>query len=355
MSETLASAVERFLASRRALGRKYRSEESELRLLLRFAGERGTGRLDQLTPALLEEFLVSRPRSRPRSFNHLLGVLACLMDRAVAQELLAASPLRVRRRRVTSVRVPFLFDPAQVRRLLDAAGALPDNSRAAQRGPTYRTIFALCYGLGLRAGEACGLRLGDVDVQRNLLVVVGGKFGKSRLVPHGPRIASLVGEQLQRRQAAGAPDAGAPLFSFDGCRCVSPGTASQVFHRLVTSLELPVPTGYRRRACTVCVTHSRSPPCCAGTATGSTRRAGCTSYPPSWATLTRPPQRSTSPSLRRCCRRPTGASRPSPHQPGQTGRRRDERARPHPRSGRALLLHRPPHHRVGARVIPQGV
>jgi len=177
MSETLASAVELFLASRRALGRKYRSEESELRLLLRFAGERGAGRLDQLTPALLEEFLASRPRSRPRSFNHLLGVVACLMDWAVAQELLAASPLRARRRRVTSVRVPFLFDPAQVRLLLDAAGALPDNSRAAQRGPTYRTIFALCYGLGLRAGEACGLRLGDVDVRRSLLVVVGGKFG----------------------------------------------------------------------------------------------------------------------------------------------------------------------------------
>ena len=243
MSETLTCAVDRFLAGRRALGRKYRSEESELRLLLRFADERRVGRLDQLTPALLEEFLASRPRSRPRSFNHLLGVVACLMEWAVAQELLAASPLRTRRRRVTSVRAPFLFDPAQARRLLDAAAALPDNSRAVQRGPTYRTIFALCYGLGLRAGEACGLRLGDVDVQRSLLVVVGGKFGKSRLVPHGPRIASLVGEQLKRCQAAGTPDAGAPLFSFDGRRCVSPGTASQVFHGLVTGLALPVPDG----------------------------------------------------------------------------------------------------------------
>ena len=243
MTESLASVTERFLAHRRALGRKYHSEQAELRLLVRFADEHRVDRLDQLTSALLEEFLASRPRTRPRSFNHLLGVVACLMDWAVTQELLAASPLRTRRRRVTSVRVPFLFDPAQARRLLDAAGALPDNSRAAQRGPTYRTIFALCYGLGLRAGEACGLRLGDVDVQRSLLVVVGGKFGKSRLVPHGPRIASLAGEQLQRRQAAAAHDAGAPLFTFDGRRCVSPGTASQVFHRLVTDLELPVPDG----------------------------------------------------------------------------------------------------------------
>ena len=52
------------------------SEERELRLLVRFADEHGVRRLDQLTPALLEDFLASRPRPRPRSFNHLLGVVA---------------------------------------------------------------------------------------------------------------------------------------------------------------------------------------------------------------------------------------------------------------------------------------
>ncbi len=246
MTEGVAAAVDLFLAHRRALGRKYHSEERELRLLVRFADERRVRGLDGLTPALLDEFFASRPRARPRSFNHLLGIVACLMEWAVAQELLAASPLRVRRRRVTSNRVPFLFDPAQARRLLDATAALPDNPRAAQRGSTYRAIFALCYGLGLRAGEACGLRLGDVDAERNLLVVVGGKFGKSRLVPHGPRIAELLSEQLERRRANGATDADAPLFSFGGHRCVHPCTASQVFHQLVATLELPVPGGVSR-------------------------------------------------------------------------------------------------------------
>lgn len=239
----LASAVSQFLAYRRAIGRKYHSEEKELRLLVRFAAERCVTELGQLTPGLLEEFLASRPRFRPRSFNHLLGVVRCLMDWAVAQELLAASPLRTRRRRVTSMRVPFLFDIEQARHLLDAAAALPDNPRAVQRGPMYRTIFALCYGLGLRAGEACGLHLGDVDSDRNLIIVVGGKFGKSRLVPHGPRIAALVSEQVERLRTAGAADADAPLFSFDGRRCMHPGTASQVFHRLVGTLNLTVPDG----------------------------------------------------------------------------------------------------------------
>jgi integrase len=244
MSENLAAAAERFVKHRRAVGRKYISEEHELRLLVRFAEAGGIRDLDQLTAASLETFLASRPRCRPRSFNHLLGVIRCFLDWAVIQELVSVSPLEVRRRRVTAGRLAFLFDVVQARRLLAAAAALPDNPRAHQRGPTYRVIFSLCYGLGLRAGEACGLRLADVDTDRKLLVVRGGKFGKSRLVPHGPRIAELVSAQVERRCTAfPESDATAPLFTFDGRRPVHPGTASQVFHALVGTLGLVMPDG----------------------------------------------------------------------------------------------------------------
>lgn len=211
MTGGIEAAVAGFLAHKRALGRKYDSEENELRLLVRFAAGQGVSSLGELTPALLDEFLASRPRSRPRSFNHLLGVVRCLLDWVVTQELLGVSPLQARPRRVTSSLIPFLFDTALARQLLDAAAALPDNSRARGRAATYRAIFALCYGLGLRAGEACGLRLGDIDTSRRLLVVRGGKFGKSRLVPHGPRIAALINEQARRRQAEGAARPDAPL------------------------------------------------------------------------------------------------------------------------------------------------
>ena len=244
-AESIELGVERFLEHKRALGRKYLSEEHELRLLVRFAGAHEITRLDQLTPVVLDDFLGSRPRKRPRSFNHLLGVVGCLLDWAVSQQLLMVSPLKARRRRATANKIPFLFDQVQARRLLDAAGALRDNPRAPERGATHRTIFALCYGLGLRAGEACGLRIGDVDTTRDVLVVKGGKFGKSRLVPHGPRIAALLAEQLQRRIDDGATDGREPLFTFDGVRAVHPGTATQTFHQLMVALALPVPDGVR--------------------------------------------------------------------------------------------------------------
>lgn len=239
MSTSVAAAVSDFLAHKRALGRKYLTEEAALKLLLVFCDAHGVTELGELTTVFLDAFVASRPRTRARSFNHLVNVLGCFFDWAVSQRRLAASPLRRVHRRETDQRLPFLFDAAGARRLLEAAAALPDNPRAKGRGSTYHAIFAICYGLGLRAGEACGLLIGDVDESRQLLVVHGGKFGKSRLVPYGPRIGELLARQIQRR-GGNAED---PLFSFDGGRSVHPCSASQVFHRLVTDLAFPVPDG----------------------------------------------------------------------------------------------------------------
>jgi integrase len=239
MNDSLATAAADYLAHKRALGRKFDTEEATLRLLLAFAARHGVQSLDQFTPALLETFVASRPRTRARSINHLVGVVCCFLDWTVAQQRLSASPLRRVRRRETDVRLPFLFDIAQAGLLLEAAAALPDNSRAVGRGATYHTIFALCYGLGLRVGEACGLRIDDVDTERQLLTVRGGKFGKSRLVPHGPRIGDLLARQIERRHASRED----PLFSFDGRRSVNPCSASQTFHHLVAELSFPVPDG----------------------------------------------------------------------------------------------------------------
>ena len=291
-SESIVVAVGRFVEHKRAHGRKYHSEEYALRLLVRFCAEQDVHRLCELTPALLDEFLASRPRSRPRSFNHLLGVVRCLLDWAVSQQLLEVSPLRARRRRVTADRIPFIFDPTQARWLLDAAAALPDNSRAPQRGATYRTIFALCYGLGLRAGEVCGLHLGDIDTHRSLLVVRGGKFGKAGWCRTG---------RGSPRSSASSSSAEPPVARRVRTRRCSPSTAAAVSIRArparrsiawSVSLGSKSPTVSRHRCCTACDTASRSAACCAGTGRGSTHPPGCISSRRSWVTSIRSRPRS---------------------------------------------------------------
>lgn len=49
----------------------------------------------------------------------------------------------------------------------------------------HRLLPGLCYGCGLRCGEVCNLRLGDVDLERSMLHVRQGKGGKDRILPLG--------------------------------------------------------------------------------------------------------------------------------------------------------------------------
>ena len=239
----LAEPIRRFLATKRALNRRFDTEEKALHLLDRHLSERGVVHLEDVTPAVVEAFLTSRPRQRPRSYNHLLGVLRRLFDWMVDQGMLVTSPLRLRSRRETARRIPYLFDLPHACRLIEIAAALPDNNRATHRGTTYATIFALLYGLGLRVGEVARLTLADIDLSRRLLVIRGTKFGKNRLVPFGPRVGKTLDGYLALRRAQNKRLAGAaPLFSITGRRLCRQQIGS-VFRKLWPDIGLSLPLG----------------------------------------------------------------------------------------------------------------
>jgi len=186
-------------------------------------------------------FLASLSRPRPRSYNEMLGVVHRLFDWLVRQGHVPGSPVREKPRRTTAQRIPYLLSPDDARRLLDLAGSLPDNPRAPLRGATYRTIFALLYGLGLRVGEVSRLQQADVDFGRDLLVIRQTKFGKSRLVPFGRRIGALLRDYVVHRGSSLSADSA--LFSFTRRGAIHPGTISQTFHQLVPRLGLVSPAG----------------------------------------------------------------------------------------------------------------
>ena len=238
----LAEHVRRFLAHHRALGKRFKTEEDSLALLDRFPVEREVQAVTGITPEILEEFLASRQRAA-RSRNHLLGVLGRLFRWLVARELLPASPLQARPCRSVRHRLPFLLEPAQLERLLARAASLPDGPRASGRGRTYRMIFAVMYGLGLRVGEAARLCRQDLDLERRCLHIRRTKFLKSRLVPFGPRMADSLQVHIRKSGPGLPPDA--PLFSLarDGRRPIRSGSISRAFQRLARELDLAGPPG----------------------------------------------------------------------------------------------------------------
>jgi integrase len=241
----LAHHIEQYLAIKRALGCRFATEDRMLRLLDRFLVEQRIGCIEDITGECLEQFLASRQRINARSYNHLLGVVRRLFDWMVSQQAMPRSPLQQRPRRETARRLPFLFEPAVIKRLLAEAALLPDNPRSLMRGPIYETIFALLAGLGLRIGEVARLQCGDVDLESDVLQIRDSKFGKSRLVPFGPRLAARVRAYLALRERQGWPCSGnAPLFSWNGRSAISTNAIRNTFRNdLLPRLALNVPPG----------------------------------------------------------------------------------------------------------------
>jgi len=241
----LAEGIQSFLAYKRALGQSFWTEEKTLRLLDTFLIRQKVYSIKDITQEVIEAFLASRHRTRPRSYNHLVSVVRRLFNWLIKNSYVTCFPLQIQIRRENSPRTPFLFTPDMVRRLLACAGSLKDLSHAPLRGHTYRAIFALLYGLGLRVGEVSRLCIKDLDFERSLLVIRQTKFGKSRLVPFGPRLEKLLREYLEARlKRLGAPllleD---PVFTFGQNRPIHPGTISVTFHLLVPHLGIQLPGG----------------------------------------------------------------------------------------------------------------
>jgi len=66
-SSILADGIQAYLEFKRAIKRKFRTEEMALRLLDRYLVEHRITALTAITPLVIEDFLASRPRKHPRT------------------------------------------------------------------------------------------------------------------------------------------------------------------------------------------------------------------------------------------------------------------------------------------------
>ena len=120
------------------------------------------------------------------------------------EELIATDPTATVTPPARSRKLPHVLSQAEVTRLLESArGPDPISLRD-------RALLEVMYGCGLRASEAIGLEIGDVDMRRGF-VRPHGKGSKERIVPLGTEArraierymragrAELVGARVERK------------------------------------------------------------------------------------------------------------------------------------------------------------
>jgi integrase/recombinase XerD len=102
------------------------------------------------------------------------------------------------------------IDREQVADLMSAATAVL--SPAGIQAHAIGFLIGLLYCTGLRIREALNLTIGNIDMQRSMLLVAKGKFSKQRLVPMSPSTMAALSSYLAVRSPHAGTGSGSALF-----------------------------------------------------------------------------------------------------------------------------------------------
>jgi len=145
------------------------------------------------SPAI--DVIDARAPASPATVSRKTACLRSFYRHLRREELIDADPTASLTPLARSRKLPHVLSHGEVTKLLDSAGG---SDPIAQRD---RAMLELMYGCGLRASEAVGLELTDIDLRRGF-VRPHGKGSKERMVPLGSAAETAVGRYLR----SGRPD-----------------------------------------------------------------------------------------------------------------------------------------------------
>jgi len=223
MDEALALFRQYLTAEKRASVHTQRAYLHDLEELRAFATKTlgHPPALDELDVVVCRSYLASLHGANDAvTIGRKLSSLRAFFRLAVRRRLVRSSPVAALRAPKRAKRLPMFLGKEDVGRLLDSRGPRPD--AGADQLALESALFEVIYGAGLRVSEACGLDVGDIEVDggRAYVRVRQGKGRKDRIVPVGSKArAALDAWAAQRtarlaeaRKSAGRMAAGAALF-----------------------------------------------------------------------------------------------------------------------------------------------
>jgi len=190
----LHEIVEAYIDYKHSLGMRYRSQAAVLRAFHRAMGDIAIAEVK--SESVLAFIAGTGPITARWIENY--RVLGGFYRYAVGRGFATISPLPADIPRSPTQLTPYIYTVDELRRLL-AATEILQTPLSPLLALTMRTLFLLLYGTAMRIGEALSLTLQDVDLQNRMLTVRDSKFFKTRLVPTGPQLTTVLTDYLSRR------------------------------------------------------------------------------------------------------------------------------------------------------------
>lgn len=171
--------------------------EADLRQFFDFLAVQGW---QDMTPAELPASLIRtwlaglrEQDQSPRSINRKISTLKAFFRYLLRQGVVQASPMTTITAPKVRKRLPVYVEANQMQTLLQQV-EFPDD----WAGKTNRLICHLLYGTGMRLSELTGLKVSQLDLQRQQIKVLG-KGNKERLLPIAPGLQTEIQAYLQLR------------------------------------------------------------------------------------------------------------------------------------------------------------
>jgi integrase/recombinase XerD len=226
----LRQALDDYLRIRRGLGFKLVSDQRLLESFVGFLEQAGATKITSELALMWARLPVD---ARPDRWRQRLGIVR-VFARYVAtldpeSEVPSKDLLPARRPRVA----PYIYSPAEIAALMEAAGRLTPPLRAA----SYQTVIGLMTTTGLRLGEALGLDRQDVDLTDGALHV-RARQSKQREVPLHPTATRALRDYARTRDRRWpTPDSSAFFVNTRGGR-LAKSEFNRKFAKLIRQVGL---------------------------------------------------------------------------------------------------------------------
>jgi integrase/recombinase XerD len=200
-ASALGPTLTRFLALKRALGRRYAVEQCVLESLDAFL----TTQDSDLTADTFVRWCRTREHLSSGVRRNWMRIVRnlCLYRRRTEPTCFVPDPSLFPA--LHQPLQPHIFAEGEIVRLLREAGKLERSPDSPLRPELFRLAITLLYTTGLRRGELLRMTTGDCDSREQTLLVRESKFHKSRLVPVSQDAAAELGRYLQARRAHRLP------------------------------------------------------------------------------------------------------------------------------------------------------
>lgn len=232
----LRKALHDYLALRRALGYKLKTQGKLLHSFVDYADRQG---ITVITRDVALRWALSSPHGKLTYCARRLNIVRRFAEYRAGTDPRTDVPPRGLLRECYRRKLHYVYSDRDIRKIVRAAHRLP--AHRGLRAATFATIFGLLAITGLRISECLSLDREDVDFAEGILHVRHSKFDKSRLVPLHPSACDALNRYARLRDRIFPQPKDKRFFISEAGAGLSLSQAQHTFCKLTRSIGLRTP------------------------------------------------------------------------------------------------------------------